>query len=185
MILARVFRSGPVTRDRILGAVAAYLLFGLTWASAYHLLAVHLPGAFSGVAPDRTDPWPTWVYFSFVTLTTVGYGDRFPVTPLGRTTAVALMFAGIGVIGALASILASLLVSPAPPDAEDEAPAAGASATAPVVVAPSIEAELAATRSELGQTRTELDRTRAEMAELRRLIASAAGADARDPTDQA
>jgi len=69
---------GPVTRDRILGAVAAYLLFGLTWASAYHLLAIHLPGLFRS-PPDRADPWPTWAYFSFVTLTTVGYGDVTPV----------------------------------------------------------------------------------------------------------
>jgi hypothetical protein len=88
MILARVFRSGPVTRDRILGAVAAYLLFGLTWASAYHLLAIHIPGAFSGAAPDPTDPWPTWSYFSFVTLTTVGYGDVTPVAMPARSLAI-------------------------------------------------------------------------------------------------
>ncbi len=52
------------------------------------------------------------IWWGIVTLTTVGYGDRFPVTFLGRLTGVSVMVAGIGIIGALASILASLLVSP-------------------------------------------------------------------------
>ena len=57
------------------------------------------------------------LWWGLVTITTVGYGDRFPVTLIGRTTAVLVMLAGVGIIGALASILASLLV----PDAEPAA----------------------------------------------------------------
>jgi voltage-gated potassium channel len=53
------------------------------------------------------------LWWGFTTITTVGYGDQFPVTGLGRATAVLVMFAGVGIIGSLASILASLLV-PAP-----------------------------------------------------------------------
>jgi len=49
-------------------------------------------------------------WYSIVTITTVGYGDRYPVTPAGRITAMFIMFMGVGIIGALASILASLLV---------------------------------------------------------------------------
>ncbi len=52
------------------------------------------------------------IWWGIVTITTVGYGDFFPVTLMGRLTAIFVMFAGIGIIGALASILASLLVSP-------------------------------------------------------------------------
>jgi len=100
------------------------------------------------------------LWWAFVTITTVGYGDFFPVTPLGRTTAVFVMFAGVGIIGALASLLASLLVSPPPPADEAEAPSAEpavASGSFPVAEADALRADLA--------------RTREEIAELRRLIA--------------
>ena len=53
------------------------------------------------------------LWWSVVTITTVGYGDTYPVTTAGRITGVFVMFAGVGIIGALASILASILV-PAP-----------------------------------------------------------------------
>jgi multidrug efflux pump subunit AcrB len=52
------------------------------------------------------------LWWAIVTMTTVGYGDFFPVTTGGRITGVFVMFMGVGIIGALASILASLLVSP-------------------------------------------------------------------------
>lgn len=58
------------------------------------------------------------LWWALVTITTVGYGDYFPVTGAGRITGAFVMFAGVGIIGALASILASVLVPP--PKAEDE-----------------------------------------------------------------
>jgi voltage-gated potassium channel len=104
------------------------------------------------------------LWWGIVTITTVGYGDTFPVSPLGRATAVMVMFAGVGIIGALASILASLLVS-SPTPAEDPeaapaealAPIAAPSGTADASVAQElayIRAELAAIRASLGTDRT-------------------------------
>ena len=58
------------------------------------------------------------LWWALVTITTVGYGDYFPVTAAGRITGAFVMFAGVGIIGALASILASVLV--APTENEDE-----------------------------------------------------------------
>ena len=66
------------------------------------------------------------IWWGLVTITTVGYGDFFPVTLMGRLTGIFVMFAGIGIIGALASILASMLVSPSKP--EEKAPDAVAPA---------------------------------------------------------
>ena len=59
------------------------------------------------------------LWYSLVTITTVGYGDFYPVTAAGRITASFIMFMGVGIIGALASILASMLVgSSASPEEE-------------------------------------------------------------------
>lgn len=52
------------------------------------------------------------VWWAVVTITTVGYGDHYLVTFLGRATAMFVMFSGVGIIGALTSILASVLVTP-------------------------------------------------------------------------
>ncbi len=76
----------------------------------------------SGSADANISTGGDALWWSIVTLTTVGYGDAFPVTAGGRITAIFVMFMGVGIIGALASILASFLV--APTEAEPE-PAAG------------------------------------------------------------
>jgi voltage-gated potassium channel len=90
------------------------------------------------------------LWYSIVTITTVGYGDYYPVTTAGRITAMFIMFMGVGIIGALASILASLLVGSSSPP-EEEAPA---TAEAPVdQQAPNIEQELATIKNELADMR--------------------------------
>jgi voltage-gated potassium channel len=81
------------------------------------------------------------LWYSVVTITTVGYGDRYPVTPGGRITAIFIMFMGVGIIGALASILASLLVGGSSPTEEEETPA-----TSP---AASVQEELITIKGEL------------------------------------
>ena len=96
IVLMRVFGSGRVTRHRIYGAVCAYLLFGLMWAAAYALVEQVFPQAFSvatglGSGDKRV---ARFVYFSFVTLTTVGYGDITAVHPLARTLVVAEALTG-------------------------------------------------------------------------------------------
>lgn len=85
------------------------------------------------------------LWYSLVTITTVGYGDRYPVTLGGRITAFFIMLMGVGIIGALASILSSVLVgSPPAPEAEE---------TPPQATAPKIEEELAAIKGELAEMR--------------------------------
>ena len=60
------------------------------------------------------------LWWAVVTITTVGYGDKYPVTMGGRLTGVFVMFAGVGIIGALASILASILVPPPSTEGSNE-----------------------------------------------------------------
>jgi voltage-gated potassium channel len=60
------------------------------------------------------------VWWVFVTVTTVGYGDRFPVTALGRIMGIMVMFGGIALIGVLASFLSNFFLSPPKPPEERE-----------------------------------------------------------------
>jgi hypothetical protein len=86
VVLLQVFREGPMTLHRVQGAVAVYLLVGLMWAAVYELIALHWPGAFQ--LPDAASWSPSNLeYFSFSTLTTVGYGDVTAVHPIARSAA--------------------------------------------------------------------------------------------------
>jgi voltage-gated potassium channel len=93
------------------------------------------------------------LWYSIVTITTVGYGDRYPVTTGGRVTAMFIMFMGVGIIGALASILASLLVGGSSPE-EEEVPGE--------VAAPTVETELATIKNELAFLRQLLEKMSTE-----------------------
>jgi hypothetical protein len=88
VVMAQVFRDGPVTYHRIEGAIAVYLLLGFCWAGAYELVALHDPGAFAGPLGKGEVVIQSWVYFSYATLSTVGYGDITPVDPFARSLAV-------------------------------------------------------------------------------------------------
>lgn len=91
LLLTQVFREGPVTGRRIQGAIAAYLLFGLVWASTYELIYAAVPGSFqfASSVPGSSRVGHGLVYYSLVTLTTVGYGDITPIHPLARSLATA------------------------------------------------------------------------------------------------
>ena len=100
-----VLRAGTVTRHQIEGAIAAFLLLGLAWANAYEWLALHNPSAFRGLGAADAMQWP---YYSFVTLTTVGYGDITPVSPGARSLAVSEALTGQMYVAILISRLVSL-----------------------------------------------------------------------------
>ncbi|MCY1141049.1 potassium channel family protein [Actinoplanes sp. Pm04-4] len=84
-IVADVARRA-VDRELLLGALAAYLMLGMAFGFAYRCIALLQPGPFFGDAGDAA--LPDALFFSFVTLTTTGYGDLVPTGNPGRSLAV-------------------------------------------------------------------------------------------------
>lgn len=90
VVLALMFRGGPVTWSRIQGGVSAYLLLGMAWASAYQVVEQFAPGAFQFVTPPATfdELISKMTYYSFCILTTVG-SSIAPVNPFARSLTMA------------------------------------------------------------------------------------------------
>jgi hypothetical protein len=85
-LLRAVLRDERVTHDTIYGALNVYLLMALGWSMAYLLLVTLQPHAFAALTgPTRVLSWFDCQYYSFVTLTTVGYGDIVPMTAQARS----------------------------------------------------------------------------------------------------
>ena len=99
-------------------------------------------------------------WYSVVTITTVGYGDRFPITVGGRITAMFIMFMGVGIIGALASILSSILVGAPANNAEEAGPQTPAGELTPVGIAeaPATKQDVAALEKEIMSLRLMLEK---------------------------
>jgi voltage-gated potassium channel len=101
-----VFGASKIDRNLIFGAMCVYLLMGLIWAILYGVIFQFLPGSFRGMEGINGEaPMDTLLYYSFVTLASLGYGDITPVEPLARTLAymeaisgqlyIAIMLAGL------------------------------------------------------------------------------------------
>jgi Ion channel len=87
-IVARaIFARGPVNTYRVLGAVVLYLNLALFFSTAYRLVCDVVPDAFDGLPGGEEGPrgFAAIIYFSFVTLTSTGYGDILPVHPFLRS----------------------------------------------------------------------------------------------------
>jgi hypothetical protein len=107
LLLRGVVSSRRVTGDVLAGALAAYVMAGLTFAVAYGVILGRAPGAFqlTGGAPAT---FHDLVYFSFVTLLTIGFGDVTPVHPLARALTV---FEGLFGVAYMTVVMASLVAA--------------------------------------------------------------------------
>jgi hypothetical protein len=92
----QVMFSGHVDRNKIVGAICIYMLIGVVWAFAYLLVEALFPGSMNGL--DHRE-WQhnleDMIYYSMVTLTTLGYGDITPDQPLVRFLAYMESITGI------------------------------------------------------------------------------------------
>jgi hypothetical protein len=86
-VVARaVFSPGRVNYHRIIGAILVYLSIALTFVALYSFVGLLVPNAFSGMTFEDDPALASKViYFSFVTLTSTGYGDVFPLHPVARS----------------------------------------------------------------------------------------------------
>ncbi len=84
-IVKQIVQGNKISANRIVGAISLYLLLGVTWSVAYAAIERFLPGSFDGIATLGSTIWTSeWLYFSFVTLSTLGYGDIVPITASAR-----------------------------------------------------------------------------------------------------
>jgi voltage-gated potassium channel len=88
------------------------------------------------------------LWYSLVTITTVGYGDFYPVTAWGRITAMFIMISGVGLIGVLASLLSDMLIRPPSTRKEENAPAPTSTLA--------VQQELSEIKQELSEVKKEL-----------------------------
>jgi hypothetical protein len=81
-----VFSAGPITFHRVAGAILLYLNIGLIFVALFCFVGLLVPNAFVGLGPlqDNLAVAGNLIYFSFVTLTSVGYGDIVPLHPFAR-----------------------------------------------------------------------------------------------------
>jgi len=93
LIIASLFRRQAMSLDSVFGAICGYLLIGMAWGMLYSMLETVRPGSFQmgsqlaaevGAGQSRSN---LFTYYSFITLTTVGYGDVTPISTPARTCA--------------------------------------------------------------------------------------------------
>jgi hypothetical protein len=84
-IILSTYRAKVVNKEVIYGAMAVYLLIGFIWSFYYGLIEYLHPGSFRDMSNGGTFGHQPFIYFSFVTLTTLGFGDITPITPVARS----------------------------------------------------------------------------------------------------
>jgi hypothetical protein len=86
VVARQVFAKGPVNFHRVIGAILLYLLIALFFVAAFAFVGLFIRDAFQGIKiEDSTSLASNLIYFSFVTLTSTGYGDILPVHPIARS----------------------------------------------------------------------------------------------------
>ena len=93
-IFSNVLRAKEVTMDTVFGASCVYLMLGMIWGGIYELVETFEPGSFNlgglqsdGAGPETDSSASKLMYYSFITMTTVGYGDVTPLSPAARAFA--------------------------------------------------------------------------------------------------
>lgn len=104
LILPFLLHSKTADVDDIYATISMYILLGMTWSGLYHLTELMYPGSFAfklEIAPQGLLTWSDFLYFSFVTLTTLGYGDITPVTSHAESLTIVEAITGVMFLGTM------------------------------------------------------------------------------------
>ena len=114
-LLRFVLRAPSVNTEVLCASISAYLMLGLMWTMAYWLVDQLTPGgafSFNTNTGTRSMNGFTGFYFSFITLSTVGYGDITPVSRIARWLAAMEAMTGLLYVAVLIARLVSLYSAP-------------------------------------------------------------------------
>jgi hypothetical protein len=114
-IFRHVRRSRVVTAETLFGALGVYFLLGFLWSNLYEMVEAVLPGSFSGIDGSPGE----FLYFSFVTLTTLGYGDVLPLGDHARSLVVLEATTGVIYMAVMIGGLVGLYIS-TPHETDDD-----------------------------------------------------------------
>lgn len=160
-----------VTRDRAGSALLVLLLMGILVLEFGSLVMLrfeqYADGANITSASDA-------LWYTMVTISTVGYGDQYPVTEAGRITGTVIIVIGVGIFGTFTGYLANLFLAPRKGDGEGDAAAAAAEEAASPTPASAPTPAGAAT---LDQLHDLLARSEADIAEVKQLLQASGGGE--------
>lgn len=103
-------KDKEVNITTLFGSLSAYLFLGLFWANLFQSLMYSNPHAFHGLSTSHTDWDNDFIYYSFVTMTTLGYGDLVPVSPIAKTLSWMAAYSGQAYLTILMAILVAKFV---------------------------------------------------------------------------
>jgi hypothetical protein len=108
-VLHYVLRARVITRDQIYAGICMYLMLGFAFGALFYLVNILDPNSFAtNIEPGPVRDTPDLMYFSFVTLATLGYGDITPRTNIARSLAVLEALAGMLYIAIFMARLVSM-----------------------------------------------------------------------------
>jgi hypothetical protein len=86
LVLVKVFEPGPITGYRVTGSIVVYMILANLWAVIYLFVYEHIPGSFSITLPpfECNTLQANFLYFSYITITTTGFGEIVPLHPFAR-----------------------------------------------------------------------------------------------------
>lgn len=86
LVLIKVFEPGPITAHRVIGSIVIFMLLAHLWTVVYIFFYVQIPGSFQLSLPDfeSNSIQANFLYFSYVTLSTTGFGEILPLHPFVR-----------------------------------------------------------------------------------------------------